>query len=314
MNPKVTIPTMRSVVTGGTGLIGRALLRRLSEPAVVLSRAEKPAARPAGAGEVVRWDPLAGLPPPQALRGAEAVFNLMGEPAAEGRWTADRKRRIRDSRIVGTRNLVSGLAALDQRPRVLVSASAVGFYGDRGDEILDERSSRGEGFLADVCVDWEREAMAAERLGIRVVCVRIGLVMATEGGALGKMLPAFRLGVGGRLGSGRQWMPWIHVDDVVGLLLHASASEPLRGPLNGTAPAPVTNADFSAALGRALHRPALLPVPAFALHAAFGEMSGMLMASQRALPGRAIESGYTFAHPDLDDALRALLEPAAAAA
>jgi uncharacterized protein (TIGR01777 family) len=194
-----------------------------------------------------------------------------------------------------------------------VSASAVGFYGDRGDELLDERSSRGEGFLADVCVGWEDEAMAAERLGIRVVCVRIGLVMSTEGGALGKMLPAFRLGAGGRLGSGRQWMPWIHVDDVVGLLLHAAAQDSLCGPLNGTAPTPVTNADFSAALGRALHRPALLPVPAFALKAAFGEMSGMLMASQRALPRRALESGYAFAHPELDGALRALLEPAVAA-
>ena len=305
---------MRTVVTGGTGLIGRSLLRRLPVPAVVLSRAEKPAARPAGAGEVVRWDPLGGPPPPQALRGAEVVFNLMGEPAADGRWTAERKRRIRDSRVVGTRNLVAGLAALDRRPRVLVSASAVGYYGDRGDEILDEGSSRGEGFLADVCVDWEREAMAAERLGVRVVCVRIGLVMTPEGGALGKMLPAFRLGAGGRLGSGRQWMPWIHVDDVVGLLLHASARESLRGAINGTAPAPATNVEFTDALGRALHRPALLPVPEFALRVAFGEMSGMLMASQRALPKRALESGYAFAHSGLDGALRALLEPAAAAA
>jgi hypothetical protein len=171
----------------------------------------------------------------------------MGEPAADGRWTAEKKRRIRDSRVVGTRNLVAGLAALAVRPRVLVSASAVGYYGDRGDEILDERSSRGEDFLADLCVDWEREAMAAERLGVRVVFVRIGLVMTRDGGALGKMLPAFRLGAGGRLGSGRQWMPWIHVDDLVGLLLHAAAQDSLRGPLNGTAPSPVTNADFSAA-------------------------------------------------------------------
>jgi hypothetical protein len=305
---------MRTVVTGGTGLIGRALLRRLSEPAVVLSRAEKPAARPVGAGEVLRWDPMAGPAPPQALRGAEVVFNLMGEAAAEGRWTADRKRRIRDSRVVGTRNLVAGLAAPDARPRVLVSASAVGFYGDRGDEVLDERSSRGTGFLADVCADWEREAMAAERFGVRVVCVRIGLVMSSEGGALGKMLPAFRLGAGGRLGSGRQWMPWIHIDDIVGLLLRAAADESIRGALNGTAPAPVTNAEFTAALGRALHRPALLPVPAIALHVAFGEMGGMLMASQRVLPRRALESGYAFAHPELDGALRALLEPAAPAA
>jgi hypothetical protein len=305
---------MRTVVTGGTGLVGRALLRRLPGPVVVLSRAGEPAAPPVGAGEVVRWAPEAGTPPTAALEGTDAVFNLMGEPAADGRWTAEKKRRIRDSRVVGTRNLVAGLAALAARPRVLVSASAVGYYGDRGDEILDERSSRGEGFLADVCVDWEREAMAAERLGVRVVCVRIGLVMTPDGGALGKMLPAFRLGAGGRLGSGRQWMPWIHIDDLVGLLLHAAARDSLRGALNGTAPAPVTNADFSAALGRALHRPTLLPVPAFALQAAFGEMSGMLMASQRVLPRRALDSGYVFAHPGLDGALRALLAPAAAVA
>jgi uncharacterized protein (TIGR01777 family) len=305
---------MRTVVTGGTGLIGRALLRRLPQPAVVFSRAGKPAVSPVGAGDIVRWDPVAGPPPTAALEGADVVFNLMGEPAADGRWTAEKKRRIRDSRVVGTRNLVAGLAALALRPRVLVSASAVGYYGDRGDEILDERSSRGEDFLADLCVDWEREAMAAERLGVRVVFVRIGLVMTRDGGALGKMLPAFRLGAGGRLGSGRQWMPWIHIDDLVGLLLFASAHDLLRGPLNGTAPAPVTNADFSAALGRALHRPALLPVPAFALQAAFGEMSGMLMASQRVLPRRALDSGYVFAHPGLDGALRALLAPAAAVA
>lgn len=305
---------MRTVVTGGTGLIGRALLSRLPASAIVLSRGERPVAPPAGASEVVRWAPEAGPPPTHALRGADVVFNLAGEPAADGRWTAEKKRRIRDSRVIGTRNLVAGLAALDRRPSVLVSASAVGFYGDRGDEILDERSSRGEGFLADVCVDWEREAMAAERLGVRVVCVRIGLVMTPEGGALGKMLPAFRLGVGGRLGSGRQWMPWIHIDDIVGILLHASRTESLRGPLNGAAPAPVNNADFSDALGRALHRPALLPVPVVALRAAFGEMSGMLLASQRVSPRRALESGYAFAHPELDGALRALLEPAAAAA
>jgi len=305
-------PTMRTVVTGGTGLIGRSLLRRLPEPAVVLSRADQPAARAVGADLVVRWDPVAGPPPPpQALRGADVVFNLMGEPAADGRWTAEKKRRIRDSRVVGTRHLVAGLAALDERPRVLVSASAVGYYGDRGDEILDERSSRGEGFLADVCVDWEREAMVAERLGIRVVCVRIGLVMSTAGGALAKMLPPFRLGAGGRLGNGRQWMPWIHIDDLVGILLHAARSETLRGPINGVAPAPLTNAAFTAALAHTVHRPALLPMPAFALNVAFGEMSGMLMASQRVMPTAAQRSGYAFSHPDLDEALASLLGPEA---
>jgi uncharacterized protein (TIGR01777 family) len=302
---------MRTVVTGGTGLIGRALLRRLPEPAVVFSRADRSAAGAVGVGEVVRWDPLGGPPPPQALRGAEVVFNLMGEPAADGRWTAEKKRRIRDSRVVGTRNLVAGLAALDKRPRVLVSASAVGYYGDRGDELLDERSARGEGFLADVCVEWEREAMAAERLGIRVVCVRIGLVMSTAGGALAKMLPPFRLGAGGRLGNGRQWMPWIHIDDLVGVLLHAATTEAVQGPINGVAPAPATNAAFTLALARAVRRPAMLPMPAFALNVAFGEMAGMLMASQRVMPALALRSGYAFSHPDLDGALASLLAPEA---
>jgi uncharacterized protein (TIGR01777 family) len=231
----------------------------------------------------------------------------MGEPAADGRWTAEKKRRIRDSRVVGTRNLVAGLAALDKRPRVLVSASAVGYYGDRGDELLDERSARGEGFLADVCVEWEREAMAAERLGIRVVCVRIGLVMSTAGGALAKMLPPFRLAAGGRLGNGRQWMPWIHIDDLVGILLHAARSDAIRGPINGVAPAPATNAAFTLALARAVRRPAVLPMPAFALNVAFGEMAGMLMASQRVVPALALRGGYAFSHPDVDGALASLL-------
>jgi len=302
---------MQAVVTGATGLIGQALIRQLGSGAAVLSRDDGRAQRQLGGVRAHRWAPEGGPAPVEALRGADVVFNLAGEPAADGRWTAEKKRRIRDSRVVGTRHLVAGLAALNERPRVLVSASAVGYYGDRGDELLDERSSRGQGFLADVCVDWEREAMAAERLGIRVVCVRIGLVMSTAGGALAKMLLPFRLGAGGRLGSGRQWMPWIHIDDLVGILLHAARSESSRGPINGVAPEPVTNAAFTAALAHAVHRPAVLPMPAFALNVAFGEMSGMLMASQRVMPALALRSGYTFSHPDLDGALASLLSPEA---
>lgn len=300
---------MRAVVTGATGLIGRALLRRLSSPVAVLTRNTKLAQRLGGGAEAFCWVPEAGLPPATALIGANVVFNLAGEPVADGRWTDDKKRRIRNSRVMGTRNLVAGLAALQRRPGVLVSASAVGFYGDRGDEVLDERSARGQGFLADVCSDWEREAMAAERLGIRVVCLRIGLVMSPDGGALAKMLPAFRLGAGGRLGDGRQWMPWIRVDDVVGLLLHASRTDALRGPVNGTAPNPVTNAAFTSALASAVRCHALLPLPAVALRIAFGEMSGMLMASQRAIPALAQRNGYTFVHPVLNGALASLLTP-----
>jgi uncharacterized protein (TIGR01777 family) len=302
---------MHAVVTGATGLIGRALIRQIGSPAAVLSRDDGRAQRLLGGVAAHRWAPEGGPAPVEALRGADVVFNLAGEPAADGRWTAEKKRRIRDSRVVGTRHLVEGLAALDVRPRVLVSASAVGYYGDRGDELLDERSSPGQGFLAEVCIDWEREAMAAERLGIRVVCVRIGLVMSTAGGALAKMLAPFRLGAGGRLGTGRQWMPWIHIDDLVGILVHASRSDALRGPINGVAPAPVTNAEFTLALAHAVRRPALLPMPAFALNVAFGEMSGMLMASQRVMPALALRSGYTFAHPDLGGALASLLGPEA---
>ena len=302
---------MHAVVTGATGLIGRALIRSLGSGVAVLSRDDGRAQRLLGGVRVHRWAPEAGPAPAVALRGAGVVFNLAGEPAAEGRWTAEKKCRIRDSRVVGTRHLVEGLAALDERPRVLVSASAVGYYGDRGDESLDERSSPGQGFLADVCIDWEREAMAAERLGIRVVCVRIGLVMSTAGGALAKMLLPFRLGAGGRLGSGRQWMPWIHIDDLVGILLHAAQRDAIRGAINGVAPAPVTNADFTMALARAVRRPAVMPMPAFALNVAFGEMSGMLMASQRVMPTLALRTGYEFVHPDLDGALASLLAPQA---
>jgi len=235
------------------------------------------------------------------------VFNLAGEPVAEGRWTAERKRRIRDSRVLGTRNLVAGLAGLESRPQVLVTASAVGYYGDRGDEALDETSSPGHGFLADVCVEWEREALAAERLGIRVVCVRTGIVLARGGGALARMLTPFRMGAGGKLGDGRQWMPWINLDDEVGILLHAMNDDRIHGAINAVGPRPVTNAAFTRALGHAVHRPAFLPMPKTALRLAFGEMSVILTASQRVLPKEAERTGYTFKHPELAGALAAVL-------
>jgi hypothetical protein len=297
---------MKALITGGTGLVGRALIEKLQDP-VVLSRDPARAGRNGGVGRAVRWDPASGPAPLEALRGIEAVFNLAGEPVAEGRWTEEKKRRIRDSRIVGTRNLVAGLRALDRRPEVLVSASAVGYYGDRGDDELDEASPAGGGFLAEVCAEWEREALAAEALGVRVVCVRIGIVLARSGGALARMLGPFRMGAGGRLGSGRQWMPWIHVDDVVGVLVHAGRTATVRGAMNAVSPHPVTNAEFTRALGRALRRPAFLPVPKAALRIAFGEMSEILMASQRVLPRAAERTGFGFRHPELDGALAAAL-------
>jgi len=297
---------MKALITGGTGLLGRELLANLSD-AVVLSRDPARTRRKLGGGRAIQWDPTTEAAPLEALRGVEAVFNLAGEPVAEGCWTENKKRRIRDSRIVGTRNLVAGLRALDSKPEVLVSASAVGYYGDRGDEELDETSQAGRGFLAEVCTEWEREALAAEALGVRVVCVRIGIVLAPGGGALTRMLTPFRMGAGGRLGSGKQWMPWIHIDDVVGVLLHAARTAAVRGPINAVSPHPVTNAEFTRALGHAVHRPAFLPVPKTALRIAFGEMSEILMASQRVLPRVAERTGYAFKHPELEGALAAVM-------
>jgi hypothetical protein len=298
---------MKTLLTGATGLIGRELVGRL-EQAVVLSRDPEQARRRLPGVEAHLWAPEAGPPPAAAFHGVEVVFNLAGEPVAEGRWTDERKRRIRDSRVLGTRNLVAGLAGLTSLPRVLVSVSAVGYYGDRGDEELDETSSPGHGFLADVCVEWEREALTAERLGIRVVCVRTGIVLAHGGGALAKMLLPFRMGAGGRLGSGRQWMPWIHLEDEVGILLHVVEDARIHGAVNAVGPRPVTNAELTRALGHAVHRPTFLPVPKAALRLAFGEMSEILTASQRVLPKEAERSGYTFKHPELAGALTAVLK------
>jgi uncharacterized protein (TIGR01777 family) len=297
---------MKALITGGTGLLGRSLLANLQDP-VVLSRDPARAGQTSQAGRALRWDPASEPAPPEALQGIDVVFNLAGEPVAEGRWTQDKKRRIRDSRLLATSNLIAGLRALDRKPGVLVSASAVGYYGDRGDQELDETSQAGQGFLAEVCAAWEREALAAEALGVRVVCVRIGIVLAPGGGALARMLTPFRMGAGGRLGSGKQWMPWIHIDDVVGILLHAARNEAVRGALNAVSPQPVTNAEFTQALGRALHRPAILPIPKTALRIAFGEMSEVLTASQRVLPRSAARTGYPFKHAGLEGALAAAL-------
>lgn len=299
---------MKTLVTGATGLIGQQLLSRL-ERAVVLTRDPSAGSRRFGSGvEAVSWQPSSEPAPAAAFDGVETVFHLAGEPVAAGRWTAERKRRIRDSRVLGTRHLVAALSASPAPPRVLVSASAVGYYGGRGDAELREDEAKGEGFLADVCQAWEAEARGAERFGVRVVLARFGIVLAPNGGALARMLAPFRLGAGGRLGDGAQWMPWVHVDDVVGLLLHAARNERLRGPLNVVAPEPVTNAEFARALARVLGRPALLPVPRLALRLALGELSETLLDSQRVIPGVALETDYAFAHPRLRPALEACVK------
>lgn len=297
---------MRALITGATGFIGRSLVERLERP-VVLSRRPARALELLGDVEAYAWEPEAGPPPAEALRGVEVIFHLAGEPVAEGRWTAAKKERIRWSRVGSTRNLVAALEASPARPRALVSASAVGFYGSRGDEILEESAPPGGGFLPAVCLAWEAEALRAQRLGVRVVTPRIGIVLGKGGGALARMLLPFKLGLGGPLAGGRHWMPWIHLDDVAGLLLHAARTEELRGPVNAVAPAPVTNCEFTRALARALHRPAFFPVPEFALRLAFGELASVLLASQRVAPRAAEKTGFRFEFPALDQALRAIV-------
>lgn len=303
---------MRVTITGATGLVGRRLVAALTErgdDVTVLTRnPDRARARLGGGVTAAAWDPLAGPAPADALADRDAVVHLAGEPVAQ-RWTAAAKARIRASREQGTANLVAGIAALPEasRPRTLVSASGVGYYGARGDEPVDERTPPGDDFLARVCVAWEREAAAAAEHGTRVVRLRTGVALDASGGALGKMLPPFRLGVGGPVAGGRQYLPWIHVDDLVAFYLTAIDDERWSGAYNATAPEPPTNADFSRALGRALRRPAVLPVPRLALKLLYGEMEIIVTTGQRAVPRRALDAGFRFTHPQLDEALRSAL-------
>jgi uncharacterized protein (TIGR01777 family) len=296
---------MRVTLTGASGLIGTRLVRALrarGDEVTVLSRSPQKAAGVLGV-EAERWDPNADPAPADALAGRDAIVHLAGEPVDQ-RWTDASRRAIAESRETGTRNLVEGLRAADPRPGVLVSSSAVGYYGPRGDEVVEESARPGSGFLAEVCVVWEREAARAEELGMRVVRVRTGVVLDGGGGALARMLTPFKLGVGGPVAGGDQYLPWIHVDDLVGIYLAAIDGDEWTGPVNGSAPEPVTNAVFSRALGRALHRPALLPIPGVALKLLYGDMAAVVTEGQRAVPRRPLDLGYTFRHPDLDEALR----------
>lgn len=297
---------MTALLTGATGTIGRRLVARLPG-ARVLSRNPDRAAAVLGPITALRWDGRSPVPR-DAFAGVDVVVHLAGEPVADGRWTSARKQAISESRVLGTRAIVESLRDCGAGPRVLICASAVGFYGDRGDEVLDETSAPGKGFLPEVCVAWEKEATAAETLGIRVVRLRIGLVLDREGGALARMLTPFRLGLGGPMGSGAQWQPWIHVDDVVGLVLHAANTD-VSGAMNAVGPEPVRQLDFARALGRALGTPAFVKAPAFALRVALGEMAGLLLSSQRAVPAKAIATGYEFKYPTLGGALQELTSP-----
>ena len=283
-------------------MVGSALvpaLRLQGHEVVTLVR------RPARREDEIAWNPAAGDLAPAVLAATDAIVNLAGENIAAGRWTLVRKEALRRSRVDSTRTLVQALGRAEPRPRVLVNASAVGFYGDRGDEVLTEDSLVGRGFLPDLCAEWETEAQAAESLGVRVVRLRLGVVLAREGGALARLLPLFRLGLGGRLGDGRAWMSWIELDDLVRVVSAALTDPRLEGAINAVAPGPVTNRDFTAALGRMLHRPTILPVPRRLLELVYGEMAGAtLFASARVMPGRLLGGGFIFRQADITAALR----------
>src|SRR5919112_2478088 len=294
---------MKALISGATGLIGSALIRELEDEGHSITRLTR-----SSKGENdVRWDPDAGSID-GSLEGHDAVVHLAGESIAEGRWTAARKGRIMQSRKKGTRLLAEAIASLSVPPEVMVSASAVGYYGDRGNEVLREDSGPGSDFLAEVCKAWEAAADPAREAGIRVVHPRNGVVLSTEGGALARILPVFKLGGGGRIGSGRQWWSWIAIDDVAGAIVHALTDDSVEGPVNLGSPNPLTNAEFTRALGEVLNRPTLFPLPAPAARLALGEIAdALLLASQRVQPAKLEETGYEFRYPVLDGALRHLL-------
>jgi uncharacterized protein (TIGR01777 family) len=293
------------LISGASGPIGTALLASFAAQGAQIVRLVR---GPAQNGAQVSWDPLAPVLP-AAVSGFDAVIHLAGESVV-GRWTHEKREAIRNSRVLGTRNLASALAQAEARPRVLVCASAIGFYGDRGDEILGEKSPIGRGFLPEVCSEWEDASQIAASAGIRTVNVRIGVVLSPKGGALEKMLTPFKLGLGGRIGSGQQWFSWIHVDDIVGAIQHAIATDSLSGPVNLVAPNAVRNAEFTKVLASVLGRPAFFPVPEFALRLAFGKQAAeeMLLASQHVQPGKLGSTGYKFRFRDLQPALENLLQ------
>jgi uncharacterized protein (TIGR01777 family) len=302
---------MKVAVTGATGLVGGALSRNLIQAGhqvVALARNPEKAKQKIPQVEAVAWNATSGISPDQALEGLDAVVHLAGESLAAGRWTSRRKRRIVESRVLGTRNLVEALSRCQSPPRVLVNASAIGYYGSSEDQVFEETSPAGEDFLAELCQQWESEATRATESGVRVVLLRSGFILSNEGGALPRMLPPFRMGLGGPLGSGKQWMSWIHIKDEVGAILYAIEKEGVEGPLNLTAPNPVTNADFTSALALALRRPAFFRVPGFVLRLILGEMAEtLLLSGQRVVPSNLEKNGYRFRFSELSKALGDLL-------
>jgi len=297
---------MRVLISGASGLVGTAVADALRKDGHVVGQM----ARPGGTARArdVRWDPTRGMVDLAAMEGTDAVICLSGASVGEGRWTAERKKVLRSSRVDLTRVLVDSLARLKQKPGVFIAASAIGYYGNRGDEILTESSTAGNDFIAQLARDWETESMGAESAGIRAVVLRFAVILSPRGGALARMVLPFKLGAGGRLGSGKQWMSWVALDDVVEIVRTAIADERMRGPVNVGAPAPVQNAEFTRVLARVLHRPAIFSAPAFALRIVLGEMAdGLLLSSQRVIPEKLRAAGYMFRHENLDTTLRAIL-------
>lgn len=298
---------MRVLISGASGLVGSALTDALRRAGHTVNRLVRSGG--VGAPGDVGWDPLSKRMEIGGLEGVDGVVHLAGASIAEGRWTESRKQVLRASRVDATRHLVNGLARLGRPPKMLVSASAVGYYGDRGDEQLTEACAPGSDFLAQLARDWEAEALRAGQNGIRTVILRFGVILSARGGALPRMLLPFKLGAGGRLGSGRQWMSWLSLPEAVGFVRHALENAGLSGAVNAVAPSPVRNAEFTKVLGKVLRRPTLFPAPAFALKLALGEMAeALLLSSQRVIPARLQEQGYHFLHPELETALRAVLK------
>ncbi len=298
------------LVSGATGFLGKVLCQTLKERGLAFTafsrRPDRAKTLVPGVKEVYRWRPKLELAPVAAIQSAQAIVHLAGETVA-GRWTKDKKKAIRESRIVGTQHLVEAIGDAKSKPGVLVCASAVGYYGNRGEAELTEDSGPGDDFLAELCQAWEAEAKRAEELGVRVVMLRTGVVLGLGGGALQQMLLPFKMGLGGPVGNGQQWMPWVSLDDVIGIILHAIGVTDVKGPVNVTAPNPVRNSEFTKTLGKVLHRPAFLPVPPFVLKVLLGEFADVLLASQRILPTRIQQWGYAFRHPTVEEALRAVL-------
>jgi uncharacterized protein len=300
---------MKILITGASGLVGKALGEVLAGEGHTICRLVRPGSEPGrGAGFGVAWNPVTGELGGAAV-GADAVVNLAGASIASGRWSEARKRALRSSRVDSTRALVSALAKMAARPRVLISASATGYYGKRGEELLTEDSAPGDDFLASIAKEWEGEALKAEALGIRVVLLRFGVILAKHGGALPRMMLPFRFGVGGKIGSGKQWTPWLALEDAVAIVRFALHNESVGGPINAVAPQPVRNAEFTLALAKVMRRPAIFSVPGFALRVALGEMAdALLLQSQRAVPNVLEKFGYSFLYPNLEMALAAVLK------